>query len=334
MPRQVLAAIFAVGALLVGSGCSTEKIYVSVVRASAVDLGRYQNIAVDAFNGRGGEDLAEDLTVRFTNATSALTGARSVAVVDRKNFDNLMRELQRQRGDLWNQDTIVRLGRLVGAAALVHGRVSTYRYNETMQQDRWKDKQNNQHTTYTRVGTAQISAYLQVADTETARLLDSMKYNEHLVEQQTGYDELPPAIDGDGLLASLRGVIVEKFLKRVLPYTERVAVTLFVDGDFPDLKVGNNYAAVGAWDKALESYQKALDQMVGELAEYRYRGLYNMGVGYGYRNEFDKARTTLQEAYALYADDMISQELASLARREADYRKLFQSQSASPENAP
>ncbi len=321
MVSQARSFVFLAGCLLV-AGCSTETIYVNVVRPGVVDLTKYKYVAIDDFQGRGGIDMTEELTVVLTSASNPLTRQKAVQVVERAKFNQILAELRRQRGSLWDQDTIVRLGNLVAAAALIHGRVSDYRYEETMSSDRWKDQKNKPHVRYTRTGTAHLSVFIKVNATESGTHLDTIKYDEKRPARTSATDKHPPPIDGNALLASLRREIAARFVRRVLPYTERVAVELFVDGDFPELELGNNYARVGGWDKALEKYTEALDRMTGEMAEYRYMGLYNMGIAYQYLNQFDDAREALQEAYALYADDFIAMELNNLARREADYKKL------------
>jgi tetratricopeptide (TPR) repeat protein len=312
--------------LLLLIGCSTETVYVNVVRPGVVDLTQYKYVAVDDFQGNGGIDMTEELTVALTAARSPLTGDKAVKIVERTKFNQILGELRRQRGSLWDQETIVRLGNLVAAAALIHGRVSDYRYKETKTPEYWKDREKKQHVTWTRTGTAHISVFIKINATETGTHLDSVKYDVPRTVTRKATDKQPPAIDGNALLTSLRREIASKFIRRVLPYKERVAVELFYDGDFPELEVGNNYARVGGWEKALENYKKALDRMVGEMAEYRYMGLYNVGVAYGFLNRFSDAREALQEAYALYADAFIAKELSSLARREAEYKKLHRSE--------
>ena len=99
---------------------------------------------------------------------------------------------------------------------------------------------------------------------------------------------------------------------------------LFKDGDFPELRAGNGLARTGTWDGALERYRGALERMTGELAEKRYKALFNIGVALEYSNEFDAAKKFLQEAYALEQDEVILREIENVGAREEEYAELLE----------
>lgn len=314
LPFALLAASLA--------GCSTESFTVRVARAPRIDLVSLRRVAVDDFEGREGDALAEELTAALTTAVHPVTGQRTFEVVDRRNFDAVLSELKRQRGDAWNEENIARVGKLSPAAALIVGRVTEYDYQESVERRNWEDQDKKRHTTFTRNGAARVAAYVQVARTETGVILDSGNYTQTMTDSTSAVDSQPPKIDRGRLLDAARRAVVGQFLRAVAPYSEEVTVSLFVDGDFPGLALGNGYAKLGDWARALEEYRKVLDLAVGEFAEYRYKPLFNMGVALEYMDRFDEAKKHLRDAYALYQATMIETEIRRVERREKDRKQL------------
>lgn len=115
---------------------------------------------------------------------------------------------------------------------------------------------------------------------------------------------------------SPRPTCAEFFLTRL------VDIDLYVESDFPQLALGNQYAQTGAWDRAIEAYREALDRMTGENAALRWKALYNLGVALTYASKFDEARQALEEAHAASQANVVLQALTALDEREREYEKL------------
>ena len=72
--------------------------------------------------------------------------------------------------------------------------------------------------------------------------------------------------------------------------------------------------------------------MTGELAEVRYKALFNAGVALLYTNRFDEARESLKHAYASQQDNTILAELRNVDRREREYHALLEQGAAAQPN--
>ena len=311
---------------IAAAGCSTQRIRVKVLRPAAVNLTTFHNLAIDDFAGPNGTDLSEDISIALSNSRNALTGEKNFTIVDRQNLDRILVELERQRGDLWDPETARNLGRLVGAAVLIHGRLETGPVTDQIQVNKYVDEETGEETLYkTRVARTNITAYIKATDTETGRVLDEVKYQETAERITRATNAEPPRIDHDSLRDEARRRVVSRYSLRVVPHQVHVDVTLYKDGDFPQLEQGNAYAQAGNWERAIDNYRAALERMTGAYTEYRYKALYNLGVAHSYTNRFHEARTFLQDAYAESGQNrMVFAELGRVDSREDEYRRLVE----------
>jgi tetratricopeptide (TPR) repeat protein len=172
--------------------------------------------------------------------------------------------------------------------------------------------------------TACVDVQLEATDVGGNRVFDSATLTSSLSASRCVEDDPHGVLDPQPLLAAARAQVVQRYLDRVLPHQEWVAVNLYQDGAFPDLQVGNGYAEVGNWAEAAEAYQRALQAMTGEQGQKRYMGLFNLGVACEFSDRFDDARNALQEAYALGRDQMILRELQRASAREGEVQRLRQ----------
>ncbi len=310
---RVLAAI-----ALCLAGCSTTTIRVREQRPAKSDLSRYQTIAVDALGGNGGADVAEDLTV-------ALAGSGQFKVVDRHNVEKFLREQKFTRGDEWDPDTVVKLGQLAGAQALIHGRVSMYECREKMDTQRFQEKGKKNrpgevHITITRQATSRVVCFFQVSDVSTGQIVVGDKVDKTSYRETYATDADPPNIDHELLLREAREAVIQDFMQTLAPHEVEVRLNVFADGDIPSLEQGNGFAETGDWERARECYQEALDSLTPDLEPYRYMPLFNMGVALTYLKRFDEAKKSLDEAYSLYPDRMIQDQLYQTK----SYRSLWE----------
>ena len=197
-------------------------------------------------------------------------------------------------------------------------------------QEQHKDGKGNAVTRQNQVFQATVEVLVEAADVDQNRTFDTVTLRggasaEVWLDERRGTGPDPRA-----LLATARSEVVRQYLERVLPRQTWVSVDLYKDGDFPDLQLGNGYAEVGNWSAAADAYQRALDAMTGELAEHRYKALFNLGVAYEFSDRFAEARKALEEAYASGQDGRILAELRRNEAREGEVRRLREQGAASP----
>lgn len=309
-------------AFLLGA-CSTESIHVKVLRPAPVNLGQYDVIAIEPFEGNGGTELANELTVALQNTKNPLTGRVDFEVLDRREIDELLDDLMGRRGTDWDQDAMEILDRWRAAEILLKGTVHEYSVVEELSELEWVDPHGYTHVTQTRECAADVLVLIEATNTEGDTIFDSVEFREVLTDSTSAVDAQPDFIDHNSLLAAARRGVVNRYLRRVIPREEYVQVHLYTDGDFPELQMGNGFAKTGSWDEALESYNNALEHMQ-TAPESRYMGLFNRGIALSYTNRFDEARQSLKEAYALEQDSMILRELQNVDYREREFARLLE----------
>jgi tetratricopeptide (TPR) repeat protein len=251
-----------------------------------------------------------------------MTGEVDFEIMDRREVDRVLDDLRGSSGR--DQRAMEVLNEWQSVEVHLTGEVHTHNVREKLSENEFVDKEGAKHKKYSLQAVASVTAVIEASNSSSDRAFDNVKLAEVTSEVSTAVDTMPRPIDHAGLLEVARRNIVERYLLRVTPREEYVQVKLFKDGDFPELGAGNGLARTGTWDGALDRYRTALERMTGELAAKRYKALFNIGVALEYSNQFDEARKTLQEAYALEQDDVILREIENVSLREEEYAELLE----------
>lgn len=312
-------------ALPILAGCASQQgIQVRVMRPAPVNLGQYEVVAIDQFSGNGCSELSDQFTLALRNARNPLTGKADFKVVDRQEVDQMLDSLRGRRGKQWDDEALAVLDEWRSADVFIKGEVLSQEVDESITEDEWTDREGNRHVTLTRQCLANISVLIEATDTEGDQVFDRVTFQGAASKSTEAVNEEPEGIDPGRLLVTARDQVVQRYLKRIMPYEEYVVVHLYKDGTFPGLQIGNGYAQTGAWDQALEAYRSSLEGMQGDQAAYRYKALFNMGIALEYSNQFEAARKLLRDAYALQQEGQILRELQNVDRREQEYQALLE----------
>ncbi len=299
--------------------CGTTKLMVPVTRPAEINLNKFKTIAIGEIRGKGGEDLAEDLTAKIFRSGR-------FEVLDRQHLNKLLSEHNLSFSGLVNPETSAELGQLLGTSALIFGRVSKYEYTEDITKENWesKDKKGrvSRHTTYTRIGRIEMDASLQITDLTTGKIVAIKNIQKSNGEKKSADDQYPPAIDKNKWLRWGYQAVANEFMKMIAPYKEMVSVNLLKDGDMPELEKGINFAKIGQWDKAIDYFEKAIKNYKTNLEVEIHKAYFNLGVACEYNYQFDKAEEALNKAYELKADEDYARELSNVKRMRKNHEKL------------
>lgn len=304
--------------LLTGCGLATsERLVVPVMQPAEINLASrgLDRIAIGEIEGRAGRDVTEELT-------QALIETNAFTVVDRAHLERVMEEheLTSAPGNegIFDEETRLKLGEFIGAAALVFGRVSTYDYTEdTSVDDRKNIFTGDEYRRHTRTGTATVEVHLQVVDLTTGEVLTSRKITRQRYQEEHANDEWPPRIDRAPVLAAAREAVVQEFVQTVAPHRQYVEVTLFKDSDIPALEQGINFARIGEWEDAIAHFERAARRHPTSPKTH-----YNLGVACAYTHRFDRAEEALKRAYSLDASDRYASQIRALRQMRRDAEKL------------
>jgi tetratricopeptide (TPR) repeat protein len=320
---------------LFGACASQQTFTVRVMKPAPLDLGRYRLVAVDRFDGDGSEDLTNELTTALQGARNPLTGRSDFEVLDRREVDRLLDDLRRRRTGASDRETAELLDRWKNADVVIRGRIEEHRVtdeiarHDPVERAKGQPVKEERRVTYVRTARARVAVGLEVVTADKEHPVDRVEFDECVEHSTTALNAEPPPIDHASLLATARQRVVNRYLDRMLPHEETVAVHLQIDGDLPELQTGNGFARTGDWEEAARSYEAGLARAEGDLADARWKALYNLGVAQMYASRFEPARRALKEAYALEQKETILHALQTVTQREGEWQALEQQRRAS-----
>jgi hypothetical protein len=230
------------------TGCSTVTILVPrMVPARKANLGRYRTVAVNEFLGHesGAQRAATELS---DSVRQGLASYRGIQVLDRSRLNQVLGELQLSASELADPEQRQKLGRLLTAAVLVGGKITTYDYRENVQREeqtcsRTEGKSRVEYpcTHYSREGRGLIRANIEVLDVTTGTTVVSDHLEAERAHATSAIDHTPAPIDSEGLLRAAQQQIADEFIRDVIPHTVYVEVPFRKDGDLPALELGIQY---------------------------------------------------------------------------------------------
>jgi len=305
-----LVALFLAG----GAGCAGNAIKVPVTMPAEIDLKGIRSIAMGEIDGRGGLDLYDALETQ-------LTSCGRFEVVDRQHLEEVMKEKSLSLSGAIDPATATEIGRLLGASALIFGRVSRFDYAENVTNHGWKDKQGKPHVSYTRTGTFTESVTLQVTDLTTGMILTKVPLDSHHERSENATDDQPAGIDRDGLTEQCRTEIVTAFMRKIAPYQTVVQVSFKSSKESPELESGINYAKAGDAEKARQVFGQAVsDHPADPLA------LFDYAVACELCGRFEEALASYEKAYVALPRQFILEARRRCDKRQADEQRLRQQQ--------
>lgn len=167
-----------------------------------------------------GVDFEEELT-------DALKKENRFIVVERKKIDKAIEQMKLNISDLFSNDMdkANQVGQLIGAQALIVGRVKVYKYEEDpIKKTHFTTKKfgifgdETRHTEFTRTGRAKASVNFRVVNIATGAVLDSKSFYPKPVEKSVSADDnMPSKIDKDSLFFEIRKQIVEEYAGMLEP---------------------------------------------------------------------------------------------------------------------
>ncbi len=312
--RSMAFGVVVSSVVLIAVGCSSSRVRIPVTHPAEINLKGFDKIAIGEISGRGSADLTDELT-------QALFESGRFEVLDRQNLDRILAEHRLNLAGFVDEEQAAELGKFLGAAALIFGRVGENSYKEEVTYvDNTNNKTGEKTRTYTRAGRARVSATLQVVDLTTGKILAIKKFTKTRTARTTARNKRPAKIDSRPLLAQCRAAIVRDFMKKIAPYTEYVSVDFETDDAMPELERGYNMAKVGNWDRAVELFQQATTRYRSNPAVHK--AWYDLGMAYLYTDRFDRARKALLKAYELKPDGKYERALKQVDIRREEQRRL------------
>ena len=314
------------------TGCATKKtLTVKILEPAKVKTLDYKkHIAVTHFKN---DTVGLAAKVESNLAKATLNGKRYFVVVNRRQIDKVLTELELQSTDLIDPATAAKIGKIAGVDALVTGEITstsgmmrTYLQNKKECIRYYKDGSGCARWHFYKerciTSTAALSAHLSVIDVQSAVVLYADDYDKSYIADSCKTDsELLPI---NQALSKLAETIAEKFTLNLVPHYRYIDVPLLDELDLKQIsdsqkerfKNALEYITAGRLKKA----EKILRQLLEELGNRSTVVAYDLGV-------VKEALGELEEAKKLYllADENTARPLdeinSAIVRIEEEIRK-------------
>lgn len=308
------------------AACSATTIQVPRLKPAEINLGPVKKVAIGAIEGDGGEDISDKLT-------QAIIGTGIYEVLDRKHLAEIAREKNIQANDPG-----AAFGPMLGAAALVFGRITQNGYTENVTGDQQVCMAGNRQvpcTTYTRAGKHAVSVSFKIIDAASGKVLAIKLVNgvaqarRQVVVQEAMTTNrqalagiIPPFEDVQQFQIAATDDMVKFFMRMIAPFTITVPVVLY-EQDSQASKNGVTAAKAGDWATAIDAFKSALKQASASPdLEVQARAHYNIGVALGYSGSYSEGIAEIQRAISLKPDDVFQKEIENIRVFQADDAKL------------
>lgn len=295
---RLISILFIILLILNLIGCAAIKIPATFVRPGEVNMVNFKEVVVYDVEGDKGEEITAELSQELVD-----TGR--FKVLDRENFSKIEQEMVISESGNVDSDFAIELGKTHPALAIIVGRVSNAHCTQNLETTKTTDDNGKTNTINTLKAKATMTVSLKVIDTSTAELLATKRLSKSESDEKTGYNKVPSKIDDTPLYDVCVKQAVQDFVKAIAPHREKKSVILYNDKKDPDTSLGITYMYLEEYEKALEAFQSAVDELNSNPKYFRAnikkaRALYNLGVGLEYTNKFDEAIEKFKEAFTLY----------------------------------
>jgi curli biogenesis system outer membrane secretion channel CsgG len=267
-------------------------------------------VALRNLEGLCGDEIADNITqVLFEN--------RRFEVIERSNVEAALQEQQFQAAGAVSQSSAVKLGQMLGPAALVIGKV-----NRCSVEDSGPLRQNYQttergvrvvKTKFSRRTTAHVSAAIRIVDLTTGRVVASQTFDERVPLTNESWEGVPEPPDPNMARSQVYRRVTEEFMKLISPWKETVQLTVY-DDDKWGLKTSMQQMKRGDFEGAAKTVKDALSQAPANPKEEEKmlpKAKYNLGIALMYSGHPLEALESLQQSATLKNSDIANEAIAA-----------------------
>lgn len=303
MQKLILLFISVIIVFLV-TGCA-QKVNIRALEPAEIDRVAYtKKIAVTDFNN---DQVGLSRKIEANLAGFKIDMKNYFTMISRNDFDKIIKEQKIQNSGLIKQSTVVEVGELIGAQAIISGSVSTPTSQDSHFYEsrvRCADKKCSELVHYKvrcmkrAVG---LSAEIKIVDVQKGDILFADTLNKNSVYKHCSDDSraLPSR---DMAAQRLSVAMANEFTYRLTPHYKNIGVTLLEDPDldYNDkqeklLEVSLLYLEQGRYDKA----EQFLGDLIDSTNSQSYVAFYNLGVVKEAQGNYEEAQEYYGEADSL-----------------------------------
>ncbi len=237
-------------------------------------------------------ELADHITTYFVN-----TG--SIDVVDREHLYQILKEQNLSISGRIDKNSAVKLGKLLGATALIAVNVYTEEYKKERKREEFKSKDKVRIKYIARLN-GYLKFSIKTIDLQTGKIFSAKIFEINDYLENYKYNEKPDFPDYHILKDRIYKKAIEGISKLFMPWNQTISF-VFYNSKKCGMKEAYSFIKVKDYNSALEKSFKVLDCLKNSAANTKYlsRGYYNIGVCYYLLGDYSKARDYFSKAYQI-----------------------------------
>jgi len=298
--------------------CGTSRVLLNVKRPAEINLKGFKKIAIGSITGGQGNH-ASDIS---DGITTKLVGSNSFEVLDRQNLQKILDEHKLTMEGVIDPNGAAELGKFIGSAALVFGRVQSDKYKEEVTEDKpWTGQDGSYHKTIRRSGEYDLSVHLQVVDIQTSKILGVKDIPVTYTAETRADNQVPEAISVDNLYTSAVQKICDDFMKLVASYDVQVSADFETDKELPEMESAIAQFKIGESVEAVKILDGASKKSFSD-PKIKAKAFYDLGLAQMYSGIYDEAAANLKKAYGLNASSRYEDAIQQCKNEKAQADKL------------
>lgn len=335
-------------------GPTIHTMNINTLRPAVVDLSNVKKVAVMGFDGQGGDAVANKVTAR-------LVESGRFEVFERAQVVKILNEHEMWMTSLVDEKSAAKIGKMLGAEALIFGTVDTYKVSDeraTVQLPKIREKGFHYETKEDRKGNKKtekvidydwykvnasvltrrgnVSITFKVVNAESGQIMAAKNLSKkwegiNIVDSDPKHDDVYPTPKEKSIMLPDSATILNQLLDQIAPELVNQIVPHSVAEKRPWLTVdeqtetARKFMSTGQYKDAIEILGPHLTMLEAKLDKNRdklHAAYYDIGLLYEVSGEFDKAEAFYKKAIALKGDEVYIQALASARGAKEDQKKL------------
>lgn len=329
-------------------------ININTLKPASVNLGSIKKIAIVRFDGQGGDVIANKVMTR-------LVESGRFDVFERSQVAKILNEHEMRMTGLVDESSAAKIGKMLGAEALIIGSVDTYRvtderttvllpkirekgFHYETKEDRHGNKKTEKVIDYdwykvnasalTRRGNVGIT--FKVVNVESGRIVAARNLSKtwegiNIIDPDPKHDDVHPTPkeksiklpDSATILTRMIDELVPQLVNMIVPhYAAERKTWLTVDDQ---TETAMKFMTAGQYRDAieiLESHLGTLETRPDKNRDKLHVCYYDLGLLYEVSGEFEKAEGFYKKAIALKGEETYIQALAGVRKAREERKKL------------
>lgn len=332
----ILAVILVLVGLVILGGCIPPPVEIKVLKPAEIDIGYVKTIGISPFRGQGGDAVTNRLTAK-------LFEGGHFTILERQRINALINEMGLAEMGIVDQSRAARLGKALGAEAIVFGSVDGY----VVEDFRGREKVTKRRKTGRKVKglfgrmvdetepyevilpytmrQARIAVTFKMVNVESTELLAIKSITREYRQKVVHDPDRPRELKAKGIiLDELVDQTIDEFVKLISPHYV-IERKIWENIDVEEGKTALNYFKNGLYPETGEILDRLMRYPT--LETYQLAAVYyDRGLIYEILGNLNKAEELYEEAATLKSSDFHLKALRNIREKIRDLKRLQEQQ--------